>query len=316
MGYISLDAQISRAIAQQIDALTPYPAFRHLEGKKSAFTKKYLTLAKKRIRELTGKKRIRNDYDTRNIQYYHNYDTEQTLRPFYVYMTKLLHKHVFGKVPTEAQMKNYQSHRIVHNVYGFWPKKYTRRPSTNFELGFTLLPRAFDKIRVTHPKLFKTKVAIWEKKALNNLPRDSVTYENFKNGDKAVYLGHGHYVSPNTFRRLNKKSRTAEEVYEAYNNIPDNSPSGIRVINPYTTKEVNRRNMQFVTLYKKTAPNKTSTSSKNQRNKTSTSTSSKNQRNKTSTSTSSNNRRNKTSTSTSSNNRRNKILKALQARGL
>ena len=114
MGYIPLDDQIYSTVDQQIDALASYPAFKKLEGKKSAFKKKYLALAKKRIREITGKKRIRSDTDLRNINYNHGYEWyEDTLRPFFVYMTKLLHKHVFGKAPTPAQMQSYKSQSII-----------------------------------------------------------------------------------------------------------------------------------------------------------------------------------------------------------
>ena len=249
------------SIDQQIDALASYPAFKKLEGKKSAFKKKYLALAKKRIREITGKKRIRSDTDLRNINYNHGYEWyEDTLRPFYVYMTKLLHKHVFGKAPTPAQMQSYKSHKIVHDVYGHWVKEMTHRENSD-GMGFTLLPRAFDKIRVTNPKLFKKKIAVWEKKALNNLPRDAITFENFKSGDKAIHLGYGRFISPNTFRRLEKKSKTAEQVYETYRDTPawDNtSQLTMNMKDPYTRKALKRKNVEFVTLYKKPAPKKPS----------------------------------------------------------
>ena len=262
MGYMPLDDDIYYTVDQQVDALTPYPAFKKLEGKKSAFKKKYLALAKKRIREITGKKRIRSDTDLRNLNNNHGYDTEQTMRPFYVYMTKLLHKHVFGKAPTPAEMQSYKSHKIVHDVHGHWAPGITHRGSSDqFYMGFTLLPRAFDKIRVTNPGLFKKKVAVWEKKALNNLPRDAITFENFKSGDKAIHLGYGRFISPNTFRRLEKKSKTAEEVYETYRDAPawDNILQlTMNVTDPYTRKALKRKNVEFVTLYKKPAPKKPS----------------------------------------------------------
>jgi hypothetical protein len=260
MGYMPLDDDIYRTVDQQIDALTSYPAFKKLEGKKSAFKKKYLALAKKRIREITGKKRIRSDTDLRNLNNNHGYDTEQTMRPFYVYMTKLLHKHVFGKPPTPAQMQSYKSHKIVHDVHGHWVGSITHRGSSDqFYMGFTLLARAFDKIRVTNPGLFKKKIAVWEKKALNNLPSDAITFENFKSGDKAIHLGYGRFISPNTFRRLEKKSKTAEEVYGTYRDTPawDNiSQLTMNITDPYTRKALKRKNVEFVTLYKK--PKKTS----------------------------------------------------------
>ena len=257
-----LDDQIYVSIDRQIDALASYPAFKKLEGKKSAFKKKYLALAKKRIREITGKKRIRSDTDLRNLNYNHGYDIEDTLTPFYVYMTKLLHKHVFGKAPTPSQMQSYKSHKIVHDVYGHWVKEMTHRENSDgFGMGFTLLPRAFDKIRVTNPGLFKKKIAVWEKKALNNLPRDAITFENFKSGDKAIHLGYGRFISPNTFRRLEKESKTAEEVYETYKDTParDNiSQPTMNMTDPYTRKALKRKNVEFVTLYKKPAPKKPS----------------------------------------------------------
>ncbi len=85
MGYMPLDGAIYDRIDQMIDPLTQYPAFKKLEGKRSAFKKKYLALAKKHIREITGKKRIRSDMDLRGIYY----NTDDTLKPFFVYMTKL-----------------------------------------------------------------------------------------------------------------------------------------------------------------------------------------------------------------------------------
>lgn len=262
MGYIPLDDNIYRTVDQQIDALASYPAFKKLEGKKSAFKKKYLALAKKRIREITGKKRIRSDTDLRNLNNNHGYDTEQTMRPFFVYMTKLLHKHVFGKPPTPAQMQSYKSHKIVHDVHGHWVGEMTHRENSDgFGMGFTLLARAFDKIRVTNPGLFKKKIAVWEKKALNNLPSDVITFENFKSGDKAIHLGYGRFISPNTFRRLEKKSKTAEEVYETYRDTPawDNiSQLTMNMKDPYTRKALKRKNVEFVTLYKKPAPKKPS----------------------------------------------------------
>ena len=249
------------SIDQQIDALASYPAFKKLEGKKSAFKKKYLALAKKRIREITGKKRIRSDTDLRNLNYNYN-----TLTPFYVYMTKLLHKHVFGKAPTPAQMQSYKSHKIVHDVHGHWVKEMTHRENSDgFGMGFTLLPRAFDKIRVTNPKLFKKKIAVWEKKALNNLPSDAITFENFKSGDKAIHLGYGRFISPNTFRRLEKESKTAEQVYETYRDTPawDNtSQLTMNMKDPYTRKALKRKNVEFVTLYKTPASKKSSPSPK------------------------------------------------------
>tara|TARA_Y100001958_G_scaffold42884_1_gene28451 strand:- start:2123 stop:3178 length:1056 start_codon:yes stop_codon:yes gene_type:complete len=266
MGYMPLDDQIYVSIDQQIDALTQYPAFKKLEGKKSAFKKKYLALAKKRIREITGKKRIRSDTDLRNLEYNHGYDTEDTLRPFFVYMTKLLHKHVFGKAPTPAEMQSYKSHKIVHDVHGHWVGEMTHRENSDgFGMGFTLLPRAFDKIRVTNPKLFKKKIAVWEKKALNNLPSDAITFENFKSGDKAIHLGYGRYISLNTFRRLEKKSKTAEQVYETYRDTPawdTTSQKTMNMTDPYTRKALKRKNVEFVTLYKKPAPKKSSPSPK------------------------------------------------------
>lgn len=257
-----------------IDPLTAYPAFKKLEGKRSAFKKKYLALAKKRIREITGNKRIRSDMYSGHLEpilgSWHSITWKsrhfgkapsyyiiisETLEPFYEYMTKLLHKHVFGKPPTPAQMQSYKSHNIVCcNVYGPWGKF----------LGQTLLARAFDKIRVMNPGLFKKKIAVWEKKALNNLPSDAITFENFKSGDKAIHLGYGRYISPNTFRRLEKDSKTADEVYEIYNMAPNwtgynTSRLPMSMEDPYTRKALMRKNVEFVTLYKKkSAPKKPS----------------------------------------------------------
>ena len=264
---LALDNQIYKSIDRQIDPLTQYPAFRKLEGKKSAFKKKYLALAKKRIREMTGKKRIRSDMDIRNLT--NGYEWyEDTLRPFYVYMTKLLHKHVFGKAPTLAQMQSYKSHKIVHDVHGRWVKEKTHRANSDgIGMGFTLLPRAFDKIRVTNPGLFKKKIAVWEKKALNNLPSDAITFENFKSGDKAIHLGYGRYISPNTFRRLETSfpSKTAEQVYETYRDYHPRDNRARKTMNmtdPYTRKALKRKNVEFVTLYRKPAPKKPSPSPK------------------------------------------------------
>ena len=272
MGYMPLDNQIYMSIDRQIDALASYPAFRKLEGKRSAFKKKYLALTKKRIREITGKKRIRSDMDIRNLKYNHGYEWyEDTLKPFYVHMTKLLHKHVFGKAPTPAQMQSYKSHKIVHDVHGHWSKEMTHRKNSDggFGMGFTLLPRAFDKIRVTNPRLFKKKIAVWEKKALNNLPSDVITFENFKSGDKAIHLGYGRFISPNTFRRLEKKSKTAEQVYETYRDTPawawGTSQKTMNMTDPYTRKALKRKNVEFVTLYKKKSspsPKKTAAATK------------------------------------------------------
>ena len=292
------------SINRQIDALTPYPAFRKLEGKKSAFKKKYLALAKKRIREITGKKRIRSDMDPRILEYNHGYDTEDALKPFYVYMTKLLHKHVFGKAPTPAQMQSYKSHKIVHDVYGHWVGDMTHRANSDgFGMGFTLLPRAFDKIRVTNPGLFKKKIAVWEKKALNNLP------SGFKSGDKAIHLGYGRYISPNTFHRLETSfpSKTAEQVYETYRDTPawDNrARKTMNMTDPYTRKVLRRKNVEFVTLYKKPAPKKPSPSPKKIAAATKIQARARGIRNR------------KKVATLKKNNQRTKILKALQARGL
>ena len=278
-----LDRDIYGAIDLMIDPLTAYPAFKKLEGKRSAFKKKYLALAKKRIREITGNKRIRSDMYhghlepilaswhgiTWRSQYFgkapsYNIIISETLEPFYEYMTKLLHKHVFGKPPTPAQMQSYKSHKIAADVvHGHWAGAITHRGSSDLALlGFTLLARAFDKIRVTNPQLFKKKIAVWEKKALNNLPSDAITFENFKSGDKAIHLGYGRYISPNTFRRLEKKSKTAEQVYETYRDTPASawgtSQKTMNMTDPYTRKALKRKNVEFVTLYKKPAPKKPS----------------------------------------------------------
>ena len=267
-----------------IDPLTAYPAFKKLEGKRSAFKKKYLALAKKRIREITGNKRIRSDMYHGHLEpilgswhsitwrsrYFgkvpsYNIIISETLEPFYEYMTKLLHKHVFGKPPTPAQMQSYKSHNIVHDVYGHWGNQWRRwvdNKNRDYErTRYTLLARAFDKIRVKNPQLFKKKIAVWEKKALNNLPSDAVTFESFKSGDKAIHLGHGRYISPNTFRRLEMDSKTADEVYETYNMAPNwSGTSRLTMImeDPYTRKALERKNVEFVTLYKKSAPKKPS----------------------------------------------------------
>ena len=265
-----------------------------------------MALAKKRIREATGKKQIRNDFALKKL-YASVEIIEETLKPFYVHMTKLLHKHVFGEDPTYKQIVSYRGHKIVHGspYLKFITKDYSARTYPE-----TLLPRAFDKIRLTNPKLFKEKIAVWEKKALNDLPSDAITFETFKSGDKAIHLGYGRYISPDTFRRLEKKSKTAEQVYEAYpfNNGSELTRADIKGTNfnmkdPYTTKQLTRNNLQFVTLYKTPASKKSSPSPK-------TAAATKIQarvrgiRNR------------KKVASLKKNNQRTKILKALQARGL
>ena len=84
----------------------------------------------------------------------------------------------------------------------------------------------------------------WQTKVVNTLPRDAVSFENFKDGSKAVNIGHNRYVSPAMFRKLARSS-----MIQAYNR----NGNAVLFKNPFTRTNLKRSNIKFVVLRTKNA---------------------------------------------------------------
>jgi hypothetical protein len=90
----------------------------------------------------------------------------------------------------------------------------------------------------------------WENKRVNNLPNANIiSFNNFKNGDKAVQYKVGkfnQYMTLNSFRGLLKKNSRLNPT-QAYNS----DPSKFMFVNPLNPgNRVKREDIKFVTLNK------------------------------------------------------------------
>ena len=90
----------------------------------------------------------------------------------------------------------------------------------------------------------------WENKRVNNLPNANIiSFNNFKNGDKAVQYKVGkfnQYMTLNSFRGLLKKNSRLNPT-QAYNS----DPSKFMFVNPLNPgNRVKRKDIKFVTLNK------------------------------------------------------------------
>jgi hypothetical protein len=84
----------------------------------------------------------------------------------------------------------------------------------------------------------------WQTKVVNTLPRDAISFQNFKNGSKAVNIGYNRYVSPAMFRKLARTS-----MIEAYNR----NGNAVLFKNPFNRSNLKRSNIKFVVLRTKNA---------------------------------------------------------------
>jgi hypothetical protein len=84
----------------------------------------------------------------------------------------------------------------------------------------------------------------WQTKVVNTLPRDAISFQNFKNGSKAVNIGYNRYVSPAMFRKLARTS-----MIEAYNR----NGNAVLFQNPFNRSNLKRSNIKFVVLRTKNA---------------------------------------------------------------
>jgi len=84
----------------------------------------------------------------------------------------------------------------------------------------------------------------WQTKVVNTLPRDAISFQNFKNGSKAVNIGYNRYVSPAMFRKLARTS-----MIEAYNR----NGNAVLFKNPFNRSNLKRSNIKFVILRTKNA---------------------------------------------------------------
>src|SRR6056300_402525 len=84
----------------------------------------------------------------------------------------------------------------------------------------------------------------WQTKVVNTLPRDAISFQNFKNGSKAVNIGYNRYVSPAIFRKLARTS-----MIEAYNR----NGNAVLFQNPFNRSNLKRSNIKFVVLRTKNA---------------------------------------------------------------
>lgn len=225
MGYGDLAFVVRRQIDSEIDALSFYPPFKHLKTKKKALFEKYFTKIKKIIREKTGKKRISSTMNTRNVEMYAP-NAFDPMNEFYDDMLRLLYKKVLGRLPTSNEYQVTAS-RAIYNI------------------------------QKTKPKLFKEKIAVWEKKFLKKLPTDPISKKVFKDGDKAVLIDFGparnnklsgkHYISNATFQRLQKFSNIS------LNNWYQNKfPLNAKINHPgYSYEYIKMADMEFVILKQK-----------------------------------------------------------------
>ena len=90
----------------------------------------------------------------------------------------------------------------------------------------------------------------WENKRVNNLPNANIiSFNNFKNGDKAVQYKVGkfnQYMTLNSFRGILKKNSRLNPT-QAYNS----DPSKFMFVNPLNPgNRVKRKDIKFVTLNK------------------------------------------------------------------
>jgi hypothetical protein len=79
----------------------------------------------------------------------------------------------------------------------------------------------------------------WERKVLNTLPNNQISFNTFKNGDKAIKIDNYRYITPTTFNKLSKIP--TREAFQA-------RPSTILFKNPFTRQNVSRKDLKFVIL--------------------------------------------------------------------
>ena len=80
----------------------------------------------------------------------------------------------------------------------------------------------------------------WERKVLNNLPNNQISFNTFKNGDKAIKIDNYRYITPTTFNKLSKVP--TREAFQS-------RPSKVLFKNPFTRQNVSRKDLKFVTLF-------------------------------------------------------------------
>jgi hypothetical protein len=86
----------------------------------------------------------------------------------------------------------------------------------------------------------KTKKITWKKVNVKNLPRDILSLENIKSGEKAVKINKL-YLVPNSFRKLARMSMTS---------AVNSSGNVILFKNPLTRANVKKGDLEFVVLKK------------------------------------------------------------------
>ena len=86
----------------------------------------------------------------------------------------------------------------------------------------------------------KTKKITWKKVNVKNLPRDILSLENIKSGEKAVKINKL-YLAPNSFRKLARMSMTS---------AVNSSGNMVLFKNPLTRANVRKGNLEFVVLKK------------------------------------------------------------------
>jgi hypothetical protein len=86
----------------------------------------------------------------------------------------------------------------------------------------------------------KTKKITWKKVNVKNLPRDILSLENIKSGEKAVKINKL-YLAPNSFRKLARMSMTS---------AVNSSGNMVLFKNPLTRANVKKGNLEFVVLKK------------------------------------------------------------------
>lgn len=83
----------------------------------------------------------------------------------------------------------------------------------------------------------------WEENKVNNLPTNDITFNTFKNGNRAIKIDKIHYLSQNTVERLSGNS--------AASMFSETNKRKVLFQNPFTRQGVKRGDLKFVKLLKR-----------------------------------------------------------------
>ena len=148
--------------------------------------------------------------------------------------------------PSIGNLENLQILRLDNNNLKLLPRslirsslKITKNNSTKFE-----------HIPIVRRKVPINKVPL----NINNKRIDSITYENFRVGNNAIYLGYNKYLHEKTLLNWIKTKNNNTNIINI-NALYSRRPNDYIGVNPLTQKPLFRRNLNFVKFVKQNTPN-------------------------------------------------------------